>query len=99
MERGAKQFLTHLAVRAAPFGLLRNSPAQRSLTRPDSPEFLAVGRAEPALCGLLRNSPAQRSLTRPDSLEFLAVWRAEPALCGLLRICVDTWDLQRKRYG
>jgi hypothetical protein len=25
-ERGAKQFLTHLAVRAAPFALLSNSP-------------------------------------------------------------------------
>ena len=32
--------------------LLTNSPAQRCLARLDSPEFLAVWRAEPALCGL-----------------------------------------------
>jgi hypothetical protein len=37
--------------------LLRNSPAQRSLARPDSPEFLPIPGAEPALRGLLRNSP------------------------------------------
>jgi hypothetical protein len=35
---------------AAPFALLRNSPAQRSLARPDGPKFLAVPGAEPALC-------------------------------------------------
>jgi len=33
-------------------GLLRYSPAQRSLTRPDSPEFQEVWRAEQALCEL-----------------------------------------------
>src|ERR1035438_385538 len=65
--------------------LLRNSPAQRSLTRPDLGQFLTVWRAESALCRLLRNSPAQRSLTRPDVGGFLTGWRAESALQGETR--------------
>jgi general secretion pathway protein D len=43
-------------VRAAPFALLGNSPAHRSLARQKLPEFPAVRGAEPALHGLLRNS-------------------------------------------
>jgi hypothetical protein len=54
--RGAKHSLIPPVVRAAPFALPRNSPAQRSLARPDGPEFLAVRGAEPALRGLPRNS-------------------------------------------
>jgi len=43
-------------LRAAPFAPLRNSPAQRSLTRRKLSEFLTVRRAELALCARIRNS-------------------------------------------
>jgi DNA mismatch repair protein MutS2 len=62
---------------------LGNSPAQRSPTQPDGPEFLTVREAEPALRGLEGNSPAQPSLTQPDGREFLTDREAEPALRGL----------------
>src|ERR1035438_990849 len=79
--------------------LLRNSPAQRSLTRPDLGQFLTVWRAESALCRLLRSAPAQRSLTRPDLGQFLTVWRAESALCRLLRNSPAQRSLTRPDLG
>jgi len=50
-ECGAKQFLIPLEVRAAPFALLRNSPAQRSLARRNTRKFLVVWRPSQPCAG------------------------------------------------
>ena len=49
---GARPLLIPLAVRAAPFALLRNSASQRSLTRPDLRESPIDGGPESAPCAL-----------------------------------------------
>ena len=73
------------SMRPAPFAPPRNSPAQPTPTRPDSPELPTARGAEPPLSGFLKNSPAQPSPTRPDSPEFPTARGAEPALSGLLK--------------
>jgi hypothetical protein len=78
-ECGAKQFLIPLAVRTAPFALLRNSPAQRSLTRRNTREFLVVWRAAPALC-------AFKELARTTERGGIVAWLkcgCRRTLCGL----------------
>jgi len=54
------EFLLAWRASLALCGLLRNSPAQRSLARGRRLGLPLVCRASLALCGLLRNSPAQR---------------------------------------
>jgi len=86
-ECGAIKFLPDLVVRAAPFALLRNSPAQRSLARRSAKSCSPSLRAGPALCRLLRNSRTTDSLAaaEPASSSFPLVSR--PAACALLSNC------------
>jgi hypothetical protein len=66
--------------------LLRSSPAQRSLAR--TREFLAAGRAEPALCGLLK-----KLLTLATEQELIEAIRAFGLIDGTQEFseALDAW--------